>query len=199
MKSLQQIQQEIREWTAQFGDNVSQDVTSVSCGARLGNIPPHLGMMEELGELSRYVGRRHQGRGYDNYDEWKAGVEDALADMLIFMCDFANRTNVDLLVALNTVWAKVSQRRKDQWAADKARESEFEVKSIKPLQDTRTVAQVLAQRNTVTGCCSTHADNQACDCLIQAEARERKARLQKKLQQGNLDDPNVPPGDRSGV
>lgn len=192
MKSLQQIQQEIRAWATQFGDNVSQDVTSVSCGAKLGAIPPHLGMMEELGELSRYVGRRHQGRGYPNYDEWKAGIEDALADMLIFMCDFANRTNVDLQTVLNTVWAKVSQRRREQWAADKAKEQQHE--------DTRTVAQVLAQRNSVTGCCSTHADNQSCDCLHRAEERERRIRRGKNTPaKESWDDPNVPPGDRSGV
>ncbi len=57
----------------------------------------------------------------------------------------------------------------------------------------RTVAQVLAERGTVVGCCNRHADNQSCGCLmaavdyvlpVQASAfaeRERCARLAREV------------------
>lgn len=38
----------------------------------------------------------------------------------------------------------------------------------------RTKAEVLKARGTVIGCCDRHADNQACDCLTQAEIDEQR-------------------------
>jgi hypothetical protein len=42
--------------------------------------------------------------------------------------------------------------------------------------DTRSVAQVMADRaRAVSGCCNRFADNQGCDCLSAAQAREAAA------------------------
>jgi NTP pyrophosphatase (non-canonical NTP hydrolase) len=124
MKTLQEIQAEIGQWAQeQFGDNRSKDKSSVSYDHILGSLPPLLGMMEELGELARAVARRHQGRGYDNVVEHREAKEDALADMLVFMCDYGYREGIDLNVVLDRVWAKVCKRRQATWVEDKAAES----------------------------------------------------------------------------
>jgi NTP pyrophosphatase (non-canonical NTP hydrolase) len=121
--TFQQIQAEIGRWsTENFGNNVSKDETSVNFGHPLGSLPSLLGMQEELGELARAVARRHQGRGYDDPKDHRNAKEDALSDLLVFMCDYATREGIDLMVVLNRVWQKVKLRRQKSWAADKARE-----------------------------------------------------------------------------
>lgn len=119
---LGEIQAEIRNWANQFGNNVSKDDTSISYNCPLGAIPPLLGMMEEIGELARAVARRHQGRGFSDPVEHRDAKEDALADCLVFMCDYANREDIDLLSVLNRVWATVQRRKAKTWVADKAKE-----------------------------------------------------------------------------
>lgn len=123
MKSLQEIQEEIGKWSnTQFGFNLSHDDTSLSYGAPLGSLPSLLGMVEEIGELCHAVIYKHQGRGYSDPIEHRKAKEDALADLLIFACDFAERENISLLGVLNTVWETVSKRRKESWQNDKAAE-----------------------------------------------------------------------------
>jgi NTP pyrophosphatase (non-canonical NTP hydrolase) len=122
-KSFRQIQQEIGKWAKeQFGENCSKDVNSVSYGHPLGPVPALLGVMEELGELSRVVLRLHQGRGLPPTEAQEA-KEDAVADLLVFLCDFATREKIDLQLVLNKVWAKVCKRNQATWEADKAKES----------------------------------------------------------------------------
>jgi NTP pyrophosphatase (non-canonical NTP hydrolase) len=122
-KTLDQIQREIGEWaTEQFGDNVSKDRSSISFNHPLGSIPSLLGIVEEVGELCRAVARRHQGRGYEDIREHREAKEDALADMLVFTCDYANREAIQLNEVLDRVWTKVCKRRQESWAKDKAKE-----------------------------------------------------------------------------
>lgn len=124
LKTLDQIQHEVGQWAShEFGQNVSRDNENVSFGYPLGSLPSLLGMIEELGELCRAVGRRHQGRGHDNSAAYRAAKEDAVADLLVFLCDFACRENINLTSVLNEVWARVQKRRREHWVQDKAREA----------------------------------------------------------------------------
>jgi NTP pyrophosphatase (non-canonical NTP hydrolase) len=122
-KSLSQVQREITAWArSQFGDNVSRDDTSAAFGHPLGSLAPLLGMFEELGELAHAVVYRHQGRGYADPAEHRGAKEDALADLMVFACDFAGREGIDLEAVLGEVWERVSKRRRDNWLADKRSE-----------------------------------------------------------------------------
>ena len=123
-KSLREIQAEIGKWaTSQFGDNLSKDRTSPAHLHPLGELAPLLGVAEEVGELCHVVVYRHQGRGFSDDAEYRAGVEDALADIMVFLCDFASRTGHDLQSCLGKVWAKVQKRRAADWAGSKAAET----------------------------------------------------------------------------
>lgn len=112
-KSLQDIQTEIGEWSYKtFGDNVSK-----TTGQKLYSQNALTGLVEEVGELNRCVICRHQGRrGYDNEEKYRVDVSDALADILIFLCDFAYREGFNLQSILNTTWNNiVSKRTLDNW------------------------------------------------------------------------------------
>lgn len=117
---LSKVQREVGEWAKQFGDNQSQH--PLYEGAKLFSIPPFLGMVEELGELAAPLCKRHQGRGFTNHKEYVDAVGDALADLIIFMCDFANRENIYLSGVLEEVWSTVKQRSQRTWAHDKEKE-----------------------------------------------------------------------------
>lgn len=105
--SLREIQREIGEWSRRnFGDQVSK-----STGQTLGSLAPLLGVPEELGELCHVVLKRHQGiRGYDDDAKYQAERDDALADILVYLCDFACRESVDLESVLTMTWNKVKSR-----------------------------------------------------------------------------------------
>lgn len=124
MKTLEQLQQEIGAWAKlNFGENVSKDSESVSYGSPLGSIPSLLGMQEELGELSRVVCRLHQGRYKGTKLEAYTAMADALADLLVFGCDFSSREGINLLMVLNLVWEKVQKRSQKTWHEDKGKET----------------------------------------------------------------------------
>jgi NTP pyrophosphatase (non-canonical NTP hydrolase) len=66
-------------------------------------------MIEELGELAHHMLKWTQGiRGTP--DEHRDGIEDALADIQIYLLDFAGRNGMDAAGILDKVWAKVQQR-----------------------------------------------------------------------------------------
>lgn len=125
------IQQAVGKWAKEnFGDNVSKYEGHVSEGHPLGSLLSLMGMAEEIcGELMGCILKRIQGRDKDaqgnpkSAEQHKAEIEDALADCLIFMSDFACRENIDLYEVFSTVWAKqVSKRKQATWNADKAKE-----------------------------------------------------------------------------
>lgn len=162
MKTLADIQQEVGRWAkAQFGPNFSKDPVSPLRGQPLGSLLALLGMGEELGELYRCTARRHQGRGYSDLDEYQGAQEDAVADLLVFLCDYSNREGIDLTTVLNRVWA-----------ADKAAEAvaqDTEGDLVKQDTRTRTKKEVLeARRQATIGCCSDFADMMSCNCMEEA-------------------------------
>ena len=108
--SLREIQREIGEWSRRnFGEQVSK-----ATGQRLGSLCPLLGVQEELGELCHVVLKRHQGiRGYDDDVKYQTERDDALADILVFLCDFSEDEGVDLEGVLAMAWNKVKSR---DWA-----------------------------------------------------------------------------------
>lgn len=57
-----------------------------------------------------------------------------------------------------------------QFVADVFNSGESKVVILDARSKPRTVAEVMAERDTPGGCCDRHADNSSCDCL--AEARE---------------------------
>jgi NTP pyrophosphatase (non-canonical NTP hydrolase) len=68
---------------------------------------PALGLAEETGELVHSFLKRAQGiRCEENHDE---GIRDALADLVVFACDFANAVRIDLrAVTLRELQERVS-------------------------------------------------------------------------------------------
>lgn len=124
--TLTRVQREVAVWAdLQFGNNPSHDTRYqvAGVGVNLHSLPPLLGMMEELGELCAPVCKRHQGRKFMNPIEYHDKVRDSLADLMIFMCDFARREGIDLAVELNEAWETVKKRRQASWEVDKSKES----------------------------------------------------------------------------
>jgi len=106
--SLSQIQREIGEWSLRnFGDQTSKATHQV-----LGSLAPLLGVGEEYGELLHVVLKRHQGiRGYNDYAKYKAERDDAVADMMVYLCDFAEREgDLDVMQVLQETWNRVRSR-----------------------------------------------------------------------------------------
>lgn len=69
---------------------------------------PLLGLVEEVGELSHSYLKRHQRiRIEEDHD---ARIKDAVADILVYLCDFCNAEKIDLQKTLRETWEKVRQR-----------------------------------------------------------------------------------------
>lgn len=114
MDGLQEIQQQIGTWSKElFGNNVS-----LVTGHPMYSQNALTGLVEEVGELNHVTICHHQGRrGYDDEAKYKADRDDALADILVFLCDYACREGVDLLTVLNSAWTKVvSKRNLQNWS-----------------------------------------------------------------------------------
>lgn len=123
-KSLREIQTEIGKWSKKnFGNNISK-----ATGQALFSTNALLGIIEETGELAHCVLKRHQGiRGYDDDLKYTTERDDAIADILVYLCDFSCREGVDLQEVLNKVWAKVQKRdwEKNQQNAHEVVENEI--------------------------------------------------------------------------
>lgn len=111
--NLRSLQTQIGLWAQEnFGSNQSKRT-----GYALYSLAPLLGIGEEYGELLHCVLKNHQAiRGYDDVEKYETERDDALADLLIYMCDFATREGVDLLSVLNDTWRRVVARR--NWKAN---------------------------------------------------------------------------------
>ena len=94
--TFKRLQAEIAIWEAHnFGDRPAWQ--------------PLLGLQEELGELSHAFLKRAQGiRGTP--EKHTADIKDACADLIIFLCDFANAEGIDLETVVAETWAKVKER-----------------------------------------------------------------------------------------
>lgn len=124
MRSFEEIQMEIGAWAQeQFGKNSSKDQTKRHFGQPLDEICSFYGMVSELGELAAVDVRAMQGRSkLPHPAQQREAREDALADCLVFMCDYACRSGINLNAVLDRVWEKVRQRRQQTWEQDKAKE-----------------------------------------------------------------------------
>jgi len=107
-KSLALIQSEVAKWSrVNFGDQVSKATDQV-----LGSLSPLLGLVEEVGELSHVTLKHHQGiRGYDDEQKYQEERDDAVGDILIYLCDYASREGISLQDALNKTWQKIVKKR----------------------------------------------------------------------------------------
>ena len=97
---LKELQQEVGNWSLQnFGPQEAWK--------------PLLGIGEEVGELNHAYLKRSQGiRTTENHDE---DIEDAAADIIIYLCDFCCKENIDLEATLQKVWDRVKKR---NWQAN---------------------------------------------------------------------------------
>jgi NTP pyrophosphatase (non-canonical NTP hydrolase) len=99
--TLSRIQKEQRAWVLHnFGEREAWQ--------------PLLGIQEEVGELAHAFLKRHQGiRG--THEEHTADIRDAVADIIIFLMDFASAEGIDVREVLDETWQKVRQR---DWKAN---------------------------------------------------------------------------------
>lgn len=92
---IREIQKEQKEWQEKnFGQSPAHH--------------PLLGISEEVGELCHAHLKNEQGiRGSeDNLPE----IKDALADIFIFCCGYANARGIDLQEVIEETWAQVQKR-----------------------------------------------------------------------------------------
>lgn len=70
-----------------------------------------LGVMEELGELSHAYLKWKQGirKGTGNFVS-RGLMEDAVGDILIFLCGFCSEANLSMDYCLNSAWFEVQKR-----------------------------------------------------------------------------------------
>lgn len=76
---------------------------------------PLLGVQEEVGELAHaYLKREQQIRG--SRQQHDADIRDAVADIVIYLCDFCTCEGINLAEVVSDVWKKVRQR---DWTKNK--------------------------------------------------------------------------------
>lgn len=69
---------------------------------------PLLGLSEEVGELCHaYLKREQSIRLEENHDD---NIVDAVADIVIFLCNFCNANEINLEETVKRVWSEVKQR-----------------------------------------------------------------------------------------
>lgn len=98
--TLEVLQVQLKPWAAHnFGERPSW--------------MPLMGALEELGELAHAHLKTEQG--IRTSEDHRAAKVDALADIIVYLADYANVEGIDLHEAVEQTWAKV--RRRD-WKAD---------------------------------------------------------------------------------
>ena len=107
--SLNEIQNQISIWSRK---NFDTQVSKVCPNLVLDSLAPLLGIVEEVGELCHATLKHHQGiRGYDNLEYYRNQRDDAVGDIMVYLCDYASREGIDLQQVLNDVWKhEVSKR-----------------------------------------------------------------------------------------
>lgn len=102
VRRLSVIQKQVDEWARKnFGNSPSYH--------------PLLGVSEEVGELCHAHLKEEQGiRGTS--EELQEKAKDAIADIVIYLCDYCNRREWDIEDLVSETWDKVKQRK---WKAKK--------------------------------------------------------------------------------
>lgn len=68
------------------------------------------GMIEEIGELAHADLKREQGiRDIDSEDH-KRKVEDAVGDIVMYLCGWCTKRGINLKDAINRAWDEISMR-----------------------------------------------------------------------------------------
>ena len=108
MKNLEEIQYEVSDWSQRnFGNQCSKAKPNLC----LDSIAPLLGIVEEVGELAHVTLKYHQGiRGFDPL-KYSLDRNDSVADILIYLCDYASREGINLQNVLNDTWEKIVSKR----------------------------------------------------------------------------------------
>jgi NTP pyrophosphatase (non-canonical NTP hydrolase) len=89
--SLSQIQREVGEWAWR---NFKEKATGLN---------PHLGVIEELGELAKAVLKKDQGiRGTP--DKHDADAVDAIGDIMIYLLNLLNTIEVDVFEVASSIY-----------------------------------------------------------------------------------------------
>lgn len=121
-REIETLSQDLRDWRRQSRENhrklMSQEtLRRVQAEAvpwvkhNFGDRPswqPLLGAQEELGELAHAHLKEIQGIRTDEDHEAKA--KDAVADIIIFLCDYASARGWDITDILGDTWEQVKQR-----------------------------------------------------------------------------------------
>lgn len=92
---LRQLQNEQKEWSDHNFPNRT-------------NYHPLLGAIEELGELA-HAHLKDEQKIRTNEDHFNNKV-DAVADIIIYLCDYCTLNGIDIQGALEITWERVKQR-----------------------------------------------------------------------------------------
>lgn len=100
---IREIQSEQKVWQKKnFGDSPSHH--------------PLLGISEEVGELCH--AHLKQEQGIRNGEDHNHEIKDALADIFIFCCSYANVRGIDLQDVIEETWAQVKKRDWKKYSAN---------------------------------------------------------------------------------
>lgn len=99
--NMNNVQEMVDHWIKRYGVRYFEEKTNM------------LILMEEIGELSRWMSRKYGEQSYKNSEksiQVEAGIKEELADVLFVLCCLANQMNVDLEEALKESIEKKTKR-----------------------------------------------------------------------------------------
>ena len=101
--TLDELQDQQREWVKRNFPNRT-------------NYHSLLGIVEEVGELCHAHLKHEQGiRGFEDRHKFKAYVEDAIGDIIVFLADYCTANGIGLQKCLEYTWESVKER---DWIRD---------------------------------------------------------------------------------
>jgi NTP pyrophosphatase (non-canonical NTP hydrolase) len=103
--TLQQAQQHVDDWIQTYGGGYFSELTNLGI------------LMEEVGELSRWMVRHHGDQTFkpeEKNTDVQAAMEDEMADVLWVLICLSNQMNIDLTKALQANLEKKTTRDKDR-------------------------------------------------------------------------------------
>ncbi len=104
--TLNEAQQQVDQWIKTVGVKYFSELTNLGI------------LMEEVGELSRLMGRKYGEQSFKETDKGKE-LSDEMADVLWVLICLANQTGVDLTEALKKNFEKKNLRDKERHQQNK--------------------------------------------------------------------------------